>query len=263
MSGVSSLLRNGWENIWKNKILWGFGFLVLIQPIIRLVIPVQKSVDFPSSLFNLLISIIYLYLMYMSDAGVSFVAYCIATCKPVNAPTAYQASKKLFWRVVAVEVILLLFAAPCFCTVFVLTYNQPRQVVDFAHSVFFTSIPLSVFAAMQYFVITEMIANRSRIGESLKAAWAVFTHNFATLAMIGFLLSIAAYMVNVSICAAVILAQNSFDLASLSQLDFISPYLSLTGNNFYLLVNAIVSTILRTYSASVFTVAYLKYSGAE
>jgi len=59
------------------------------------------------------------------------------------------------------------------------------------------------------------------------------------------------------------LAQNRFDFTSLSALDFISPHLSFTDNNFYKLVNAIFITIWRTYSTSVFTVAYLKYNGVN
>lgn len=134
MSDVFSLLRNGWENIWKNKILWGFSFLVLLEPVIHLVIPIQKSTNLLSSLFNLTVSIIFLYLSFLSEAGVSFVSYCIAIGEPVNIQTAYQASKKLFWRIVALTIVLFLIISPCICTVFMLSFKQPLQIADLAHT---------------------------------------------------------------------------------------------------------------------------------
>lgn len=263
MSDVSSLLRNGWGNIWKNKILWGFSFLVLIEPVIRLVIPNQRSGDLPTILFNLSVSITSFYLLFISDAGVSYISYCIAIGEPVNVQTAYQISKKLFWRIVGLTFALLLIVSPCICIVFLLSFKQPPQIADFAHNFFFTLTPLSVFSAVLYFAITETIANDSKIGKSLKAAWNVFTYHFASLAIIGLLLAIVSYTVNVSIGATIMLAQNGFDFSSLSKLDFISPHLSFTDNNFYKLVIAIFSTVWGTYSTSVFTVAYLKYNRVD
>jgi hypothetical protein len=263
MLDVSSLLRIGWENIWKNKILWVFSFLVLLEPISRFFIPIQNNNDLALSFLNLAIGFTSLYLSYISEAGVSFVSYCIAIGEPVNMQTAYQASKKIFWRVVALSFFLFLIISPCICTAFVLSFKQTLQIADFAHNTFFTSIPLSVFAAVQYFAITETIASNSKIGKSLKAAWTVFTYHFASLAIIGLLLAIASYTVNVSIGATIMLAQNGFDFTSLSTLDFISPHLSFTDNNFYKLVSAIFTAIWGTYSTSVFTVAYLKYNGVN
>lgn len=261
MSDVFSLLRNGWENISKNKILWGFSFLVLIEPVIRLVIPYQRSSDLPILLVNLAVSITSFYLLFISDAGISYISYCIAIGEPVNAQIAYQASKKLFWRVVGLTFVLLLIVSPCVCTVFLLSFKQPPQIADFAHSFFFTLTPLSAFSAVMYFAITETIVNDSKIGKSLKAAWVVFTYHFLSLAIIGLLLAIVSYMISVSIGSTILLVQNDFDFVSLSKLDFISPQLSFTDNNFYKLAIAVFSTIWRTYSTSVFTVAYLKYIG--
>lgn len=260
MSEISSLLRIGWGNIWKNKILWGFSFLVLLEPAISFFIPIQKSIDLPSSLFNLAVSIISLYLFFISSAGSSFVSYCIATGEPVNVQTAYRASKKLFWRVVALNLVLFLIISPYIFTVFALSFKQTAQIANFAHNFFFTLIPLSVFAALLDFAITDTIANNSKIGKSLKAAWTVFRHHFVSLATIGLLLTIISYIGNVSIGATIMITQNGFDFASLSKLDFISPPLSFTDDNFYKLAIAGFFTIWRTFSTSVFTVAYLKYN---
>lgn len=257
MSEVYSLLRNGWENIWKNKILWGFSFLTLLEPITQLVVPNERSSDLPIILFNLAVSITSFYLFFISDAGISYVSYCIAINQPVNVQTAYQASKKLFWRVVGLTLVLFLIVSPCICIVYLFSFEQPLY---FSRNIFLISIPMSVFSAVLYFAVTETIANDSKIGKSLKAAWTVFTYYFASLATIGFLLAIASYIVNVFIGATIMFVQNGFDFMSLSKLDFISPYLSFTENNFYELATTIISNVWRIYSTSVFTVAYLKYN---
>lgn len=263
MSEISSLLQHGWKNIWKDKILWVFSSLVLIDPVIRLVVPIQRNVDLTSSLFNLLESLAAIYFMFMSYAGVSFIAYCISIGKPVDIQTAFQAATKLFWRVIALTFLLFLFIAPCLFVVFIFSFKQPPQIADFAHNFFFMSIPLSIFAAMWYFIITETIANNSKIGKSLKTAWTVFTDNFVSLAIIGLVLAFASYTTNVSISTVTMLSQNSFDITAFSKLDFISPHLSLTDNNFYKLATTTAQAIWRTYSTTLFTFAYLKYSGVK
>jgi hypothetical protein len=236
---------------------------VLIEPLIRLIIPIPKIADLPSSLLNLVVSFASVYFTFMSTAGISFVAYCIAVGKSVDLETAFQNSTNLFWRVVGISFLLVLIIAPCLFTVFIVSYKEPFQIANLAHGFFFLSVPLSMFAAIGCFSIIEMIANNSKIGKSLKTAWTVFTYNFVSLAIIGFMLAIASYITNVSISIVAMLAQNSFDFAVLSKLDLISPHLSVTNNNIYKLVSTIAQAGWRTYSISIFTFAYLKYSGAK
>jgi len=262
-SEIISLLQHGWKNLWKNKVLWLFSSLVLIEPFLRLLYPIPRNTNLASSLLNLVISIASVYFMYMSLAGISFVAYCVTIGKPIDLESAFQNSTNLFWRVVGISFLFVLIIAPCLFTVFIVSYKEPFQIVDLAHNFFFLLTPLSVFAAMVYFSITEIIANNSKIGKSLRIAWTIFTYNFISLAIIGFVLAIASYMTNISISAVTMLAQNNFDFAVLSKLDLISPHLSVTDNNVYKLVSAIAQTAWRTYSVSIFTFAYLKYSSAK
>jgi hypothetical protein len=263
MSEISSLFQRAWENIWKNRVLWLFSSLVLIDPLLRLVIPIQKSNDLTSSLLKLVIGFASIYFMFMSYAGVSFVAYCIAIGKPIDFQTAFQSAGTLFWRIIGLTFLLFVFVAPFLCSVFVLTFKQPPQITDFAHNFFFAAIPLSIFAAMWYFPITEMIVNGSKIGNSLKTAWTVFTHNFVKLAIIGLLTGGVFYVINLFVSMATVLVQNSFDFSALKALDFISPHLSFTGNNYYSLITTMAQTAWHTYSTSIFTLAYLKYSGVK
>ena len=243
MSDISLLLQRGWENIWKDKTIWLFSALILIDPLVHLVFPIQKIVDLPSSLLSLAVSFASFFLTFISFTGVSYVAYCIAIGNPVNLQTAFQIAKKIFWRVVALTFLLFLFFAPCLCLVFILSFKKPPQIVDFSHNISFTLFPLSIFAAMWYFLLTETIANDSGIRKSMKTAWAVFTHNFSVLAIIGVILAGALYATNISISIITMLVQNNFDFTALSKLDFISPYLSFTGNNLYSLITAIAGAV--------------------
>ena len=263
VSEITLLLQRGWINLWRNKILWAFSFLVLIDPLLRLIIPISQSENLPSALFFLVLSVAFVYFSFMSYAGVYFVAYCTAIGRPVNFKTSFQASTNLFWKIVGITFLLVLFVSPCLFTVFIFSFKEPFQIADLAHNFFLLSIPLSIFVAMWYFPITEIIANNTKIGKSLKIAWTIFTYNFLILAIIGLGLATASYAINISISIVTMLVQNGFDFAVLNKLDFISPHLSLTNNNYYRLVSTFSQAVWRTYSVSVFTFAYLKYSGIK
>ena len=260
---ITLLLQRGWINLWRNKILWAFSFLVLFDPLFRFIVPIPQSENLPSALFFLVLSFAFVYFSFMSYAGVYFVAYCAAIGRPVDFQTSFQASTNLFWKVVGITLLLVLFVSPCLFTVFIFSFREPFQIANLAHNFFFLSIPLSIFVAMWYFPITEIIANNTKIGKSLKTAWTIFTSKFLILAIIGLGLAFASYAINISISIVTMLVQNSFDFAVLSKLDYISPHLSLTGNNYYRLVSTFSQAVWRTYSVSVFTFAYLKYSGIK
>ncbi len=238
-----------------------FSSLVLIDPLIRLLVPIPRYPDLLSALAYLTLNIFFAYLSLLSSAGISVVAYHGAIGKAVDIKTAYQYSTSVFWRVVGVIFLLLIIISPCWVTTFIVSYKQPFQIVDLAHSFFLLIIFLSIFAAIPYFAITEIIANDTKIGRSLKVAWTVFTYNFLILAIIGLGLAVASYLTNVVISTVTMLMQNNF--ATLSKLDFISPQLSINDSNFYKLISALNQVLWRTFSTSVFTFAFLKFSGAK
>jgi hypothetical protein len=262
-SEITSLLQHGWANLWKTKTLWIFSSLVLIDPLVRVLVPIPQNESLSSSLFYLLLALASIYFMFMSQAGVSLVAYHITIGKPLNFETAFQNARELFWRVVGISFLLALLVAPYFCTVFIASYKEPFQMANLAHNLLLFSMPLSIFAALWYFAVTEIIAHDSKIGKSLRTAWAVFTSNFVNLVIIGVGIAIASHLTNVFVSMVTMLAQNSFDFVILSKFDFISPHLSVTENNLYKLASTIAQAPWGIYSTSVFTFAYLKYSGAK
>jgi hypothetical protein len=261
-SEITSLLKRGWENLWKNRILWLFSGLALIASILRLIIPNQKSDDLTSSFLGLIISLASFYFTVVGDAGISVVAYCIAIGNPVDFETAFQASRNLFWRIVGLTFLLILCVAPFAC-VLVFAFWRFTQIKDIPHDIYLAVIPLSIFSALGSFTITEMIANNSTIGNSLKSAWTVFTDHFVNLAVIGLLLIGVSRVVDIFIGMAILLVQNNSDVSALSNLDFIYPHFSFPNGSFFGLVTAITQKVWQTYGTSIFTVAYVKYRGAK
>ncbi|MGE5378069.1 MAG: hypothetical protein ACM3XO_23660 [Bacteroidota bacterium] len=260
---IRLLLQQGWANLWKNKFLWVFSSLVLIDPLVRLLVPISKYDDLPSALSYLVLNLFFAYLSFMSAIGISVVAYCIAIGKPVNIKTAFRSSTDIFWRVTGVIFLLFIIVSPCWIIAFIISYKQPFQIADLAHSFFFLTVLLSMFVAMSYFPITEIIANDSKIGKSLKVAWSVFTYNFLILAFISLGLTLASYITSIIISMVTILVQYRFDFIVLSKLDFISPQLTIPDNNLFKLVIAINRAVWRTFGASIFTFAFLRYGGAK
>jgi hypothetical protein len=262
-SEILSLLQHGWENLWKNRVIWLFSSLVLIYPLLRLIIPMERNANLALSLLNIVINLAAIYFTFTSLVGISVVAYCIAIGNPVDWNTAFQESQYLLGRVIVLSFVVLLVLIVPFGCIVAFFFWQFLNIKNISHNIFFAAIPLSILSAMLSFPITETIKNNTSISKSLKAGWAVFTHHFVSLAIVGFLLMIGLRVLNISVSMAAILVEHNFDVSALSKLDFISPLLSFPNNNFYNLIVAIPQAIWQTYSASVFTFAYLNYSGAK
>jgi hypothetical protein len=261
---ITSFLQRGWENLWKNKVLWLFSSLGLISSILNLVVPNQRNVDLESALLNLVVSLVTIYFTVLGFTGVSFVAYHTAVGNLVNFGDALQASRKLFLRVVAFSLLAIVVLAPCACAlVFAFSPRESPNIENLSKIFFLTSFPFSIFSAMWYFPITETIANRSKFGKCLRTAWTVFTANFVNLAIIGLLLTGAFYLINIVIGIVMMLVQSGFDISALSKLNFFNPQLSFFDNRIYSLIFDIPGAVLRAYYASIFTVAYLEYSSAN
>lgn len=262
-SQLTSLLCHGWTSLWKNRIIWLFSALALMEPFNRVIFPISNKASLSWSLLGLAISFASFYFVFLSTAGVSFVAYCVAIDKPVDLWAAFQTATDLFWKVVGISFLVVLMIVPCFFLGLIISYKGSFQIASFAHTLFFLYIPLSVFSAMGYFPVTEIIASKSTIRRSLRTSWSVFTHHFISLAIIGLVLTIALYLTTLVTSIVTILLQNSFDFAVLSKFDFISPQLSITNNSVYKLIIAVEQTVWRTYNISIYTLAYLKYISVQ
>ena len=138
-------------------------------------------------------------------------------------------------------------------------FKRPLHLLDYSRYFFLISMLLSVFIAPWYFLVAEVVVDNSKIGKSMENAWDLFIENFAVLFVIGIILSSILYALNITISMATMLVQYNFDFTALGKLDFIAPSLPYVGNKLYLLVILIAGAAWRTYSTSIFMVAYLKY----
>ena len=263
MTDIFTFFQLGWKNLWKEKILWLFSSLVLIDPLLRFFIPTQTSNNFLLSLLILVVSFVFLALMFISFTGTTYVAYFIATGNPVSIQETFQAAKKFFWRAFGSTCLyflfFILFFVLCFLLVFIFYFKRFPQSLDVSYLFFFISMFFSIFAAPWYFLLTEIIVNDFKIGKSMENAWNLFIEKFVVLAVIGIVLSSIWHVVNIIIGTAAILIQYNFDFTALSKLNFITPYLSFVGNKLYVLVISIAGVAGTTYNTSIFMVAYLKY----
>jgi hypothetical protein len=267
MSDISLFFRCGWENLWKEKLLWLFSSLVLIDPLLRFLIPTQTSNNFLLSLLNLVASFVFLAVTFISYIGTTHIAYSVAADNPVNIQEAFQASKKFFWRVFGstclFSLFFILFFVLCFLSVFIFYFRRSPQSSDYSYFFFFTSMFFYIFAAPWYFLLAEIVVNDSKIGKSMENAWDLFIEHFAVLVVIGIILSSISYAVNITISMATMLVQYNFDFTALVKFNFIVPSLSFVNNKLYLLEISTVYTAWRTCSTSIFMVAYLKYSSLK
>jgi hypothetical protein len=267
MSDISLFFRRGWENLWKEKILWLFSSLVLIDPLVRFVIPIRSNNNPLLSLLNFVISLIFLALMLVSYTGTTYVAYSITVGNPINIQETFQVGRKFFWRVIASScsyfLFFIIFFVLCLSPVFIFYFKRPPQFSDFSRYYFYISIFLSVFTASWHFLLAEVVVKDSRIGKSLENAWDLFIENFAVLAVIGITLSIMTQVVNVAVTTVTILIHYDFDFSALTQFNLIVPQLSFMDSKLYLLGATTLSVVWRTYGTSVFMVAYLKYSSLK
>ncbi len=262
MVDISSFLKIGWENIWKNKSLWGFSFLILIEPIARIFVPHQTNPDLFASLLSFAIDLASYYLLILSIVGVSFISYHIAVGESTNLQVAYQTSKRIFWHVAGLMFALSLLLSPFTCAVFVYSYKYSPQFTDITRNFLVASIPLSAFSAIFHFSLAEIVINNAKIVKGLKSAWTIFFKHFVVLIALGLLLAITSYLINAIFSAGLMVTQNNLDILSLKNLDFLSLYSSFTNNNFYKLASTILAIFWGTYNTSVFMVAYLKYNRA-
>ena len=157
MSDISLFFRLGWENLWKEKILWLFSSLVLIDTLVRFVIPIQTSHNFLLSFLSLVVSFIFLVLMFISYTGTTHVAYSIVTGNPVGIQETFQAAKKFFWRAFGSTCLFLLFFIVflilCLSPVFIFYFKRPPSIFGF-FSLLLLSFDISIcfYNPMVFFI---------------------------------------------------------------------------------------------------------------
>lgn len=256
MADILWFIEQGWKAIWKQNTIWIFSVL----PVVIQFIGTPQS-DGDINLFPLIIAFTLVFLYFVSFIGVDYLAYCFLIGKPATVKETLSAVRKFVLRVIGCSCLVILVLSPCFLLLFAISMGnttRPPQISD--NAILVWAIFFSLFGAMLDFSMFGFFANNSGIRQTLRDAWALFTAHFGVLVTLGLILTILISIFNAASGMLTLLIQSGFDITSLSQLNYINPSESLSDNLLFLFLSGIGQTIYAPFSASIFALAYLKYS---
>ena len=258
MKDVFLFIQQGWNIIWKQKTIWLFSALPVLDQLISVF---QREREL--SLLQSLIVLIAGGLSLVSYIGVPYIAYCYLLGKSVNIKETLFAIRKFAGRIIGCSCLAFLVLSPCIFFAIGTSMDNTTKPPQISNQAFLILLPLSLFSAMVDFSMFGFFANNSGIRRSLRDAWALFTAHFSVLATLGIVMTIMIGISNAASGILTMLIQSGFDTASLSELNYINPSTSLNDNILFVFLSGISQTIFVPFSASVFAVAYLKYSKIE
>jgi hypothetical protein len=262
MTDVFLFLRQGWNNIWQQNTIWLFGAL----PILFQLFPASqfKPVQDLSEVFLPLVALLILIILFLLNIiGVPYLAYCFSIGKPASVQETVSAVRKFSARVIGCSCLGFLILSPCLFLILGISMDNTTQPPHISNKATLIFLPLSIFSALLDFSFFGFFANDSGIRKSLKDAWTLFTAHFGVLAILGIILVIIFRIFSAAAGISTLLIQSGFDTTSLSKLDYLNPSMALSRNILFVLISGLGQTIFSVFSASVFALAYLKYSGVK
>lgn len=257
MSDLSLFMQQGWRNIWKQKIIWLFSALPLItRPVLNTFQRGEQNIAI--LLLYLALNIVASVLGVISLIGVPYLAYRFSTGGSATIQETLGAVRRFSGRIIGCSCIVILLFLPVFLLAFgIALRNSPAsQAISIASLVI---MPLSIFSCLWSFVTFGFFENDWGIRKSIENAWNLFTSHFGTLAILGTCLVLIFRLSSGLIGVLTVLIQSGFDMASLVNLNFVNPSMTLGKNPIFLLLNGINQILYATFSTSVFVLAYLKY----
>ena len=262
MADVFLFLQQGWNNIWKQKIIWLFGALpILVQLFSALQIKYEPNL--PGVLLSLVDILMSIILTWFSFIGVPYLAYRFSIGRAADVQETLSAIRKFSARVIGCSCLVFLILSPCLLLILGSSMDNTTKPPHISNTAILALIPLSIFSALGSFSFFGFFANDSGIRKSLKDAWALFIAHFGVLAMLGIILIIIFRIFSAAAGISTLLIQSGFDITSLRKLDYINPSMTLNRNILFVLINGLGQTIFSVFNASVFALAYLKYSGVK
>lgn len=255
-------MQQGWRNIWKQNIIWLFSSLTLLQQLIS-IIPVNQNSGLLWQFLILAEKAFLLVLSLTSSIGVSYLAFRFTTGKPANIQETLLAVKEFFAKVIVLGIFIVLIASPFLCWAFYISIDESTHTLQLAGTTILAFLPLSIFSAIYEFSVFGFFSDNLLVPQSLKKAWLVFVKHFAVLAALGMTFAIITMIYLVVSGIFTVLLESNFNTQSLSNFDFLNPSSLLRENVLFLLISGIIQIVFTPFSASVFALAYLKYSGEK
>jgi len=239
MADVFLFIRHGWKNIWKQKTIWLFSMLPILNQLFN-TFRAERTTDFLPSFIFLMASFVFIILIYISFIGVPYLAYCFLIGKSATIQETLSAAEKFSGRVIGCSCLGIIAFSPVFLLALAVSTNNSTQ-----------------------FTIVSFFENDWGIRQSLDKAWHLFKSNFGALSILGLILVITFRAYSAMSITLTVLIQSGFDITSISNLNMFIPSTSLSKNLLFVLINGIGQTIFTPLSASIFISAYLKYSDVK
>ena len=107
------LLKDGWQLLWKSKLIWVFS---LLQCLVYLWYLIPRNIPSLYLISGLVLSVVGLYTVIIGEAGQYLVAYRTAIGEPLTLVESWKTAGKYFGRIFAVNSLFVLLLAPCICT---------------------------------------------------------------------------------------------------------------------------------------------------
>ncbi len=259
MKDIILFTKQGWNNIWKQDIVWLFSALPILNSVVS-IFQAKLVSNSPLVLLNILVSLILLGLTFISSIAVPYIVYCSLIEKTVDMQDVLFAVRKFLWRVFGCSFLVMLAFSPFIFLALVLFLDVPKRTFQIPNGVILLS-PLPLFSAVWPFSLAGFFSKDWGVRQTAKEAWNIFTSHFWVLAILGMALSII-FRVSSSLAAiTTVLIQTNFDVTALSQLNYLNLYPALGKNLLFVVLDGIWRIIYVPFDASIFIAAYIKYSG--
>src|SRR5688572_23659510 len=214
MNEVFFFLKQGWNNIWKQWMVWVFIALPIFFQSFLTFETGQQS-DLPVALISLVGNSIYLLLTLISAIGAPYLAYSFSIGKPATVRETLSAVHKFSGRAIGCSCFVALILVPCLYLVAILSRHPSLQPFQSSTQFIIILLLFSFFGAMIEFPLFEFFAKDVGLRESLRESWRLLTAHFYPLATLGLILTFISRLIAVASGMLTVLIQSGFDTASL------------------------------------------------
>ncbi len=262
MADVFLFMRHGWKSIWKQKTIWLFSALPILNQLFN-IFQVKREADMLLRFISLIIGLIFIILSFASIVGVPYLAYRYLIGNSATIQETISAVKKFSGRVIGCSCLGFLSLSPIFFWVLATSTDGSTRTLEFSNKINLVLLPLSIFAALGQFTFVAFFENDWGIRQSLDKAWNLFKNHFSVLTILGLILAIIFKSYSTISGIFTVLIQSGFDMATINNFNIFNPFASLSKNLLFVLLNGIGQIIFTPLSASIYISAYLKYSDVK
>jgi hypothetical protein len=262
MADVSLFIQRGWQNIWKQKTIWLFSALPALTGLFFRTYNRDEQ-NLALLCLYLVIIVMVMVLSVVGFIGLRYQAFNFSVGRSATVQETLDAVIIFSGRIIGCSALGLLLLAPCFLLVVGIALNNSMQSSQVSNMLLVAFLPLSIFSCLWDFSIFGFFENDWGIRQSIANAWSLFTSHFRVLALIGILMLVLFRICFAATGILTVLLQSGFDMASLSNLNYIDPSTTLGENGLFMFINGVNQIIFNTFSTSVFVLAYLKYRGVK